>query len=298
MQLGRYLLAAVAGVAAMATTCDAAVWSIDQASASPGESISVPLYLSGDGATSAAQVTLHFDPAILQLPVASGEIPGAGRNGAHCVRASSHSVTVFFVSGRPVPDERMEMCVLPFTISTAVRNGSAQFGITDAWCLRADGEPQPCTLDAGAVTVVDDGPPRPGDWPYIPVISPNPVMQGVPATLTTTVNICRHGSGGHQLSRNGSVIEVQLTMGPPPHICPPILVVLAPLPITLPALPAGEYTVRFVFRDLALPQDNPPVLLGLTVLAPRVVPVAGWGVHFLMALLLLATGLGHARRQR
>jgi hypothetical protein len=137
----------------------------------------------------------------------------------------------------------------------------------------------------------------PGGSQYLPTISPNPVTQGISARLNLSVNLCRHETGGYQVSSTGDVVDVRLTLAPPEHICPPIVVVSAPVSIALPALPAGEYTVRFVFRNPVFPEDNPPVLLGLTVLPPRVVPAVDWSGYSLLILLVGITGLLTVRRR-
>lgn len=84
------------GVVLVFLNCDAyaAQWAIGSASGSVGSSVPLTVSLTGDGQTRDGELTLIFDESRLSLPVASGVIPGAGQNGATCIRSASNKVFI------------------------------------------------------------------------------------------------------------------------------------------------------------------------------------------------------------
>lgn len=146
-----------AAVLALSISFDvrAAQWYIGSASGTPGSTVSIAVWIYGDGVTSDAQLSITFDEARLALPVAAGDIPGAAvSTGAYCTRTASARLSVLKLSGgsAALPVGWTQVCSLPFAIRSNAAAGQAFLNGMDVLCAAPAG-PQSCSANKAGVAV-------------------------------------------------------------------------------------------------------------------------------------------------
>jgi hypothetical protein len=134
----------------------AAQWTVGSATSVPGTPVGIPVSLTGDGATTDADLVLVFDESRLSLPVASGAFPGAASNGGQCARTASNRISVVRFAGTVAPSANTVLCTIPFTVVAAAPAGPAPLQIVAANCAAPAGA-QPCTGQSGVVSVTRPG---------------------------------------------------------------------------------------------------------------------------------------------
>ncbi len=156
---------------------NAAQWSIGSTSGNSG-AVPIAVTLTGDGQTRDGELTIIFDESRLSLPVASGIIPGAGQNGASCIRSASNKVFVVRLGGSILPATPTVLCNLPFTVANPAPSGQANLTGTNAGCYTDVSSASVCSVSNGAVTITGVVPPVPivpanGTFKYLSVLLSN-----------------------------------------------------------------------------------------------------------------------------
>ncbi len=140
---------------------NAAQWIISSSNGTQSASVPVTVTLTGDGQTRDGDLTIIFDESRLSLPVASGVIPGAGQNGANCLRSASNKVFVARLGGSLLPNTPTILCNLPFTVLNPAPSGNATLTGTSAGCYTNVSVSTTCSVVNGAVAVTGTAPPTP-----------------------------------------------------------------------------------------------------------------------------------------
>ena len=132
----------------------AAEWSIGSGAGTRNALVPIEVRLAGDGQTLGAQLDIIFDDARLSLPVESGNIPGAGRNGGMCAKASANRVVVLLPLNTLAATAATVYCEIPFSVRNNAAAGSARLSGTGPICFNAAAQPvTPCGVQNGAIAI-------------------------------------------------------------------------------------------------------------------------------------------------
>ena len=139
----------------------AAEWSIGSGAGTRNALVPIEVRLAGDGQTLGAQLDIIFDDARLSLPVESGNIPGAGRNGGMCAKASANRVVVLLPLNTLAATAATVYCEIPFTVRNNAAAGSARLSGAGPLCFNAAAQAVTCGVQNGAIAItapVEGGP--------------------------------------------------------------------------------------------------------------------------------------------
>jgi serine protease len=140
---------------ALCSVAHAAKFTISSTSGRNGDATPITVSATGDGRTNNVLLRIIFDESKLTLPVASGVIDSAGRNGAVCSRIASNTLQVAKLgfSDPVLPNAQTPLCVWPFSIAARASTGRASLEGTAAECYSTVGTVPECSVQNGAVQV-------------------------------------------------------------------------------------------------------------------------------------------------
>jgi serine protease len=154
----------------LAINAQAAQWTISSNTGAPGASVPINVRLTGDGQTREGDIRVTFDDARLALTTATGDIPGAGQNGASCRRLNSNTIQIVRTSNSStlLPNTPTTLCTIPFTILSPAGRGRAFVNGSAQVCYSNTAAVTPCTVTNGVVTVTGTvlPPPSAGTDPF------------------------------------------------------------------------------------------------------------------------------------
>lgn len=149
------------GLLAASSAVGAATLVLGNASGYPGDIVTLPMSIQGDGVTQGADFAATFSNTRVTLNHPTGTLPASGSGQCSWNGTDRVAGIIFNASSAPLPNGTTLVCSFQVRILSNALVGTTRFQSTQLNCANGNGQSVGCTLQGGAVTVLGPAPPPP-----------------------------------------------------------------------------------------------------------------------------------------